>query len=201
LLLITPVSMIANGSIGYAVFQSLVGQPVFIGKSVSYAASRIFQLIMISAIISVLITLGIALPIVLGTILFVMISAIRLVLIILGMALLIVPGLLILLCMWAIVVPACVVEKLGVKASFSRSASLTKGYRLQILGIFLISFVVVLIMSLLLAPYQSLLAGSLTFLALMFPVSFLNVIMAVMYYRLRAVKEGVAMESLSVVFD
>lgn len=54
-----------------------------------------------------------------------------------GFVLLIVPGVILLL-MWAVAVPVLVVERTGVIAAFGRSAELTKGVRLKILGLFLV---------------------------------------------------------------
>jgi hypothetical protein len=54
-----------------------------------------------------------------------------------GFILLIVPGIILLL-MWAVAVPALVVERIGIIAALSRSAELTKGVRWKILGLFLV---------------------------------------------------------------
>ena len=54
-----------------------------------------------------------------------------------GFVLLIVPGVILLL-MWAVAVPALVVERDGTMAAFGRSAELTKGARWKILGLFLV---------------------------------------------------------------
>jgi hypothetical protein len=53
-----------------------------------------------------------------------------------GFVLLIVPGFILLL-MWAVAVPALVIERDGVFDAFRRSAELTKGARWKILGLFL----------------------------------------------------------------
>jgi hypothetical protein len=54
-----------------------------------------------------------------------------------GFVLLIVPGVILLL-MWAVAVPALVVERHGIMTAFARSAELTKGARWKILGLFLV---------------------------------------------------------------
>jgi hypothetical protein len=173
----TTIATIVQASIAYAVFQVLTGQRVSVGKSMRSVASRIFQLLMIEFVSYALISLG--------------------------FMLLIVPGI-ILLCMWAVTEQVCVVEELGIKASFSRSASLTDGYRFEIMIILLFIFVVycaayfgtALIMNWISDTFNALMAGILYFLVLTFEVSFFYVVTAVMYYRLRAAKEG-----LSVVFE
>jgi Membrane domain of glycerophosphoryl diester phosphodiesterase len=58
-----------------------------------------------------------------------------------GLILLFVPGI-ILLTMWAVAIPALVVERHGVGASFRRSAQLTKGARWKIFGLFLVLLVI-----------------------------------------------------------
>ena len=58
-----------------------------------------------------------------------------------GFILLVVPGV-ILLMMWAVAVPALVVERHGVIDAFSRSAELTKGARWKILGLCLVLIVI-----------------------------------------------------------
>jgi len=54
-----------------------------------------------------------------------------------GFMLLIIPGFILLL-MWAVAVPALVIERDGVASAFRRSAELTKGARWKILGLFLL---------------------------------------------------------------
>jgi len=65
----------------------------------------------------------------------------------LGFMLLIVPGI-ILLMMWAVAVPALVVERHGIFAAFSRSAELTKGAKWKIFGLCLVLLVIYWILSL-----------------------------------------------------
>jgi hypothetical protein len=59
----------------------------------------------------------------------------------LGFVLLIVPGI-ILLTVWAVAIPALVIERDGVGAAFRRSAELTKGARWKIFGLFLVLLVI-----------------------------------------------------------
>jgi hypothetical protein len=63
-----------------------------------------------------------------------------------GFVLLIVPGI-ILLMMWAVAVPALVVERQGIFQSFSRSAELTKGARWKIFGLCLLLLVIYWLLS------------------------------------------------------
>jgi hypothetical protein len=177
----TSIGMVTQGLVDYAVFQVLTGRPAYVGKSASYALARVGQLVVISIASSI----GIGL----------------------GMLLLVIPGL-VLICVWAVVVPACVVEGLGVMDAFSRSASLTKGHRLQVLGIFILSGVVVTAFIIAAGILGGLIFGANTTLItillcfiILFPMAFFNVMGAVMYFRLRVASEGVTIESLSGVFD
>jgi len=64
-----------------------------------------------------------------------------------GMILLIVPGL-ILATIWAVIAPAIVVERVGVFRSFSRSHDLVRGNGMQVFGVIVVAFVIVLVGSL-----------------------------------------------------
>lgn len=64
---------------------------------------------------------------------------------VLGFMLLLIPGL-ILMCLWSLVVPACVLERLGPLSSLSRSARLTKGYRWPVFGLILLTVIAGLIL-------------------------------------------------------
>jgi len=63
-----------------------------------------------------------------------------------GFVLLIVPGI-ILLMVWAVAVPALVVERGGIFAAFSRSAELTKGARWKIFGLCIVLLVIYWLLS------------------------------------------------------
>ena len=62
----------------------------------------------------------------------------------LGWILLIVPGV-ILITMWSAALPALIGENLGVIESFGRSRELTRGSRLSIFGVFLVSLIIIYI--------------------------------------------------------
>lgn len=59
----------------------------------------------------------------------------------LGWVLLIIPGL-ILITMWSVALPALIGEELGVIESFGRSRELTRGSRLSILGVLIVSLII-----------------------------------------------------------
>jgi hypothetical protein len=64
-----------------------------------------------------------------------------------GMILLVVPGL-ILATIWAVIAPAIVVERAGVLHAFRRSHDLVRGNGMQVFGVIVVAFVIVLIGSL-----------------------------------------------------
>ncbi|WP_084420645.1 hypothetical protein [Henriciella litoralis] len=67
-----------------------------------------------------------------------------------GLLLLVIPGL-ILMTIWAVTVPALVVDDAGIFGSFGRSASLTEGNRWPIFGLFLLAWVAVIVLGLILS--------------------------------------------------
>lgn len=122
-----------------------------------------------------------------------------------GTLLLIIPGI-ILMCVLAVTIPACMVEKLGAVDSLKRSAELTKGYRLQI---FLMVLIVGIINAVLSGVIQRIAPafGSIAVMVIVLiavsiiPQAFNSVMMSVIYHDLRNVKEGVSAEALASVFD
>lgn len=173
-------SFIVQGAIAYAVYQVMSNKVARIGDAVTRGTARLLPLIFTSLLAS----LGM----------------------VAGMMLFIVPGIII-ICMWFVAIPACVVEKIGPVESLQRSAYLTKGCRLQIFALVLLTFVLVAI-----------LVGALTFLIFsitdnnvaatliaavigVVPQAFAFVIYAIVYFDLRVLKEGVSLGSLTGVFD
>src|SRR6267142_7157090 len=99
---------IGQAVILFGAFQQLRGQPLRAGEALQKGLARFFPI------------LGVALLYGFG--------------IAFAAILLVVPGL-ILATMWAVALPACVVEELRPAASLGRSNDLTKGYRWKIFGI------------------------------------------------------------------
>jgi len=132
----------------------------------------------------------------------------------LGMMLFVVPGVFV-LCVWAVAIPACVVERLDPIESLKRSAELTKGCRMEVLGLFVRFFVamlvIVIVSTLLFSVISMWLTGifghshlySVVFTLLIGCIlaAFSSVMTAVAYYTLREVKEGVTTDSLQNAFD
>jgi hypothetical protein len=121
-----------------------------------------------------------------------------------GLIALIIPGY-ILIVMWAVAVPACVVEKTGPVDSLSRSSELTKGNRWQIFAIILI---VGIVSGLIAQIVQA--AGMAAGVAVLIVVmviwqgiaqAFNAVLAAVTYHDLRVTKEGGDIDRIASVFD
>ncbi|MDL2275235.1 hypothetical protein LJC22_03810 [Desulfosarcina sp. OttesenSCG-928-G10] len=176
----TILSLVIQGAIAYAVFMAFKGGPVVsINDAVSKGMARLGPLVLAA----ILMGLGVGI----------------------GMLLLIIPGI-ILLCVWAVTIPACVVEGLGAIDSMKRSAELTKGYRGAVFGlaliIGLITFVFVGGCAALGGAMGAPVVGGLLAAVLSIPLTaFSSVMYAVIYYDLRMIKEGVSIDKLANVFD
>jgi hypothetical protein len=170
--------MIGEAVVLLGAFQRLRGQPLQVGEALNRAFAQFFPLIGLS----ILWGLGIMI----------------------GMMLLIVPGF-ILLCMWAVVVPACIVEGLGVTASISRSSDLTRGYRWPILGLLLllgiINWIGSKVIQLILGMASSTLASIASFIWLAGWTGYWNCVLIMTYHDLRVAKEGVDTEQIASIFD
>jgi hypothetical protein len=172
-------TVVAQGAVAYAVFQMFVSYKASIGESISRGMNRIWPLIAIAILTSIAIGLGLILLIVPGIILFLM---------------------------WCVAVPACVVEKLGPIESLGRSVELTRGYKGTIFLIYLLFILVLIVIAVVLAVIAGLVLGEklatvVMSVAMIFPMAFINVTGAVIYYDLRAIKEGVSAESIASVFE
>ena len=129
-----------------------------------------------------------------------------------GMVLFIVPGL-ILATMWAVAIPIAVVEKMGVTASLSRSAALTRERRWRVFGaVFVAGLLAVLVGAAIggsvggLAYAASGHGSSTVIVAVSWAVgaifqAFNACVVATLYYFLRRDKEGVDIHQIAAVFD
>jgi hypothetical protein len=171
--------IIAQATILYSSFELMQGRTFTIGKSFEVGLRRFLPILGVS----VLAVLAIGL----------------------GFLLFIVP-VIILGCMFYVAIPVCVIERLGVLASLSRSGELTKGYRWQVFGLLLIvlvgsslgGWVVGRVIGII---GSSLLSSLVAFLWQVVATAFGAILAAVVYHDLRAVKEGVDVSKLVNVFD
>ena len=126
----------------------------------------------------------------------------------LGMVLLIIPGLF-LMTMWCVAIPAAVIEKAGVGASFSRSSSLTEGRRWRVFGAIVVSWLVTIgiTMAIAFALVGASSGGSMSLVFVVMWVvgavlqAYMSSLSGVLYYFLRRDKEGADIETIASVFD
>lgn len=168
-----------QGAMIYGSFNELRGQGFSVGDALSKGFARLLPLLGVS------ILSGLA--------------------VVIGLALLVVPGLWIFCILYA-AAAVCVVEQRGVIDSMSRSGELTKGYRWQILGLILIVGIASAVISYILA-YIGAKIGGFTVGALLgdliqiYMIALGSVIAALVYYRLRSIKDGVDIDRISDVFN
>lgn len=169
---------IGEAVILYGAFQHLSGRPVQPAEAFQRALARFLPLLGLGLLYGICLALG--------------------------FLLLLVPGLF-LLVIWAVVVPACVVEGLGPTESMSRSAALTKGHRWPIFGIILLAGVVnwigSFVIGLLLGAAGLLVIGLVNLLWTAVWAVYWNCLLVMIYHDLRVAKEGVASEQIASVFD
>lgn len=170
---------IAQGAIIYGVVQQLRRQPFSAWQSLEIVLQRLFLVVGVAVVASLLTFLG-------------------------AVALL-VPGL-VLLCAFYVAVPACVVEGAGIRASLSRSWRLTAGSRWRIFAIIVLLSVVGGILGALLGFVGHRVLGPIEVLVVQQLVevcfsAYSAVVVGVVYYQLRAAKDGVDIEALAGVFD
>ena len=122
-----------------------------------------------------------------------------------GFLLLIVPGFMA-MAMYAVSVPACVVERLGPTSSMSRSTELTAGYRWPVFGALITALVAEVVVALAIegATKRPQTVGLYLVLTLVWDAvttSFSAVLAALIYHDLRVVKEGIDLEQIAALFD
>jgi hypothetical protein len=169
---------LASGAVIYGVVQDLRGRAFSVADSIQIALGRFFPM------------LGVAMCTTLA--------------VGFGFVLLIVPGI-ILACMYYVAMPACVAERVGVFASMSRSSFLTRGYRWQVFGMFLLILVGGIVLGAILGMVFAL-SGRIGLListqALGAIISSFNgVLVSVFYYELRVAREGIDIDKIASVFD
>lgn len=130
-----------------------------------------------------------------------------------GTLLCVVPGI-IAAVMLAVAVPAAVEERRGATHALSRSSRLTDGYRWQVFGVLFVLGLLNIALALLMIPLMGGLEGAqsmsqnptptyivMSQLLSLVPTGLSATASAVMYYRLRSLKEGIDVEEIASVFD
>lgn len=162
-------------------YDAKLGRPVQIGRYFGPALSTILPLTILSIIATILIGIG--------------------------FAVLIVPGLWV-YAVFSVVAPAIVIERAGF-GGLGRSASLTKGYRWPIVGTLLLGLICMMIINLvtgfvigIVVAIGGTILGVILFAALgAIGAGLLSILVALIYARLREIKEGVSIDQIASVFD
>lgn len=175
------VGQIVSVTLVYGSIQALRGQQVTIGECLSEGLKRL------GAALGVAILSGIGIGI--------------------GLVLLIVPGL-ILGAMWAVAIPAAVIEERGVTASLSRSQELTSERRWRVFGAYFVAALITVVGGAIIGGIAGVTGGldSTLFLVAVWVFvalsqAFTACVVATLYYYLRREKEGVEIHQIAAVFD
>ena len=173
-------SPLATAAITFGVFQQMRGRDTTISDSLRVGLSHLFP------VLGVAVLQGLA--------------------VLLGLVFCIAPGIFAAILL-AVAVPVAVEENPGTFAALKRSGDLTEGYRGHVFGILLVLGVIAIGASLVLSvaaialAFFPLLAVLFRELGAIFLSGLSATATAVMYYRLRSVKESIDVESLASVFD
>ncbi|HEY2873947.1 MAG TPA: hypothetical protein VGJ56_18625 [Reyranella sp.] len=175
------IGQIVSVTLVYGSMQALRGRRVTIGECLSEGLKRL------GAALGVAILSGIG--------------------VFLGLLLLIVPGL-ILGTMWAVAVPAAVIEQRGSTAALSRSQELTSGRRGRVFGAYLVALLLMWVGAMVTEGVLTVITGfrstathiGLWAFSALFE-AFTACLLATLYYYLRREKEGVDIDQIAAVFD
>lgn len=170
---------LANAVCLYGAYQIMRGQGFSIGKSFAVGLSRLGPVVSAALLVGILTGLA-------------------------ALAL-IVPGVMV-ACAFYVAVPACVIERVGPRASLKRSAELTRGHRWGVFGLVILVAVGTVILAGALAALGAVIGGAVlaaifTFVAEVVVEAFGAVATAVVYHDLRVAKEGVDIDQIASVFD
>ncbi len=172
------VTSFAQAIVVFAAFQDLRGRPVDGMESFRAGVKRLVPVIVSSILVVLLVGIG--------------------------SILCLAPGLVALAAM-AVVLPACVVERLGPIESMSRSADLTTGHRWPILAVAVAWAVIVYVVFF---AIQAAMPGAaelpvqlITWVWQLVAGSYMAVYTAILYHDLRAIRDGIGIDEIASVFD
>lgn len=169
-------SIILQAALIVASANDLAGKPVNLGECISRAIAKLLPLIGLGIVVAVGISIGLVMLVVPGVILYLM---------------------------WMVAVPAMMVENLDVTGALSRSAALTKGSRLKLLGLIIVFIIFSFIIGIpigvisMISPSLSVVSGALVS-TISAAVSAAGI--AAVYIELRGTKEGASTDQLASVF-
>jgi hypothetical protein len=167
---------IATAAITFGVFQQMRGQETSVAECLTRGLSLLLPVLGLALVQALVIGLGLAACIVPG-----IIFAVR----------------------WAVSIPAAVTEGTGVSASMERSSYLTDGLRMDIFGVLFVLSVLQIGAGLLVklaAAKNPLLTLLLSGLKDLLFVGLFATASAVIYYRLRGIKESIDVDQIASVF-
>ncbi|HJT11140.1 MAG TPA: hypothetical protein VJ790_00905 [Dongiaceae bacterium] len=109
---------------------------------------------------------------------------------------------------WFVLVPVQVVEDVSFTAGFGRAAGLSKGRRWGIFGLLLVYFVLIIVISIVIFGIVGVISMTAPIVGLILMIPFLAlysvlgaIMPSVVYYLLRAEKEGIGIDEIAKVFD
>jgi hypothetical protein len=191
--------MIGQGVLLFGAFQRLRGQPPRVGEALNKVLSRFWPLVGLGI-------LWVVALFVVGFVSMFVVSALATALgpwfLVLSPAFFVPTAML--WVMWAVVVPACIVESMGAVASMSRSADLTKGYRWKVFGIMLLLglvFLLVLFVQAMIGLVSQALSSIVSMILSVGWIAYLDCVIIMTYHDLRVAKEGIDTEQIASIFD
>jgi len=194
-------SLLSQAIIFYGAFQDMRGRVVNLADGLQVSLGRFFPLIGLGFIVFMtLIGIGIV------TGLLVAVPIVRY-----FTPLIIIPVMMLFMA-WSMGTPVCVVEQVGPVRSLGRSQELTKGSRWRILGLFVLTIIPGLIISVLVGAAMGavavlvpaggpLLMQIVTLVWQAIWTAFFSIILAVAYHDLRVAKEGIDTDQIAAVFE
>lgn len=175
-------SYVVTGAILFGVYQQMRGEPFSMARALNIAGSRVLSILMVSLISGVVVGVGFILLVIPGVILYLMLM---------------------------VAVPATVVERIGPLDALGRSMSLTRGHRLELLGLIII-FALLMLLITSAANFtvgmnlrtDSSMGWIVAWHAFTVAVSLIqSVFLGVVYYELRRSKEGLDLHQLAASFE
>lgn len=198
------VQTVGQGVLLLGAFQRLRGEPLRIGAALRRALARLLPLLGLTVLWGLGLGICLILSFAVLSFAFWALASGRLMLlspIVLPLAL--VPSA-ILLVIWAVIVPACVIEGHGPLDSLLRSADLTKGSRWRIFGIMLLVGLLSVAgegVDLVITPISSALATIIRVAWFVVAIAFWNCTIIMTYHDLRVAKEGIDTGQVAAIFD
>jgi len=188
-----------QAALTYGVVEQLRGRSYSFGQAVSVGLWRIGRMIGIGLLVFVAFVVFMILFRAIGTVLPPILfwpAATALILVGLPMA----------TCTFFVLFPVASIEEQGVFGSFTRSRFLTSGYRWPLFGLVLVLFLGSMVLNLLLgyvagAALPPIVATIVDIAAQVWLSALSSVVIAVAYFRLRYLKEGVDLDQIAGVFD